>query len=66
LDKVFESKPIKRGVKAYFNSSKHSLELSNQISFQITNSYTTAPTFPNLYISRKLNNMEEAQVMKKK
>jgi len=24
-----------------------------------------APTFPNLYISRKLNNMDQAQVMKK-
>ena len=26
--------------------------------------YTTAPTFPNPYISRKLNNMEEARMMK--
>ena len=29
------------------------------------NNCTTAPTFPNLYISRKLNNMDQAQVMKK-
>ena len=26
----------------------------------------TVPTFPNLYITRKLNNMNEAQVLKKK
>ena len=30
------------------------------------NNYTTAPTSPNLYISRKLNNMDQAQVIKKK
>jgi len=29
------------------------------------NNCTTAPTFLNLYISRKLNNMDQAQVMKK-
>jgi len=27
--------------------------------------YTTAPTSPNPYISRKLNNMDQAQVMKR-
>jgi len=62
---VFESKPIKRGIKAHFNSSKHSLELSNQMSSQFTNNYAIALTSPNLYISRKLNNMEEVQAMKK-
>ena len=37
------------------------------MSFQITNNnYMTVPTFPNLYITRKLNNMNEAQVLKKK
>ena len=37
------------------------------MSFQITNNntYTTAPTSPNPYISRKLNNMDQAQVMKR-
>ena len=35
------------------------------MSSQITNNYITAPTFPNLYITRKLNNMDEAQVLKK-
>ena len=29
------------------------------------NTYTTAPTFPNPYVSRKLNNMDQAQVMKR-
>jgi len=32
---------------------------------QITNNYTTAPTSPNPYITRRLNNMNEAQVLKK-
>jgi len=36
------------------------------MSSQITNNnYMTTPTFPNLYITRKLNNMDEAQVFKK-
>ena len=37
------------------------------MSFQITNNNTfvTAPTSPNPYISRKLNNIDQAQVMKK-
>jgi len=37
------------------------------MSSQITNNntYTTAPAFPNPYISRKLNNMYQAQVMKR-
>jgi len=38
--------------------------MSSQISNN--NNYTTAPTFPNPYISRKLNNMDQAQIMKKK
>jgi len=32
---------------------------------QITNNYTTAPTSPNPYITRRLNNMDKAQVLKK-
>ena len=37
------------------------------MSSQITNNntYTTIPTSPNPYISRKLNNMDQAQVMKR-
>ena len=37
------------------------------MSFQIVNNntFTTAPTSPNLYISRKLNNMDQAQIMKR-
>ena len=38
--------------------------MSSQISNN--NNYTTAPASPNPYISRKLNNMDQAQVMKKK
>jgi len=37
--------------------------MSSQLSNN--NNYTTAPTSPNPYISRKLNNMDQAQVMKK-
>jgi len=60
-------KTYKEGrAKAYFDSSKHSLKLSNQMSSQITNNnYATAPTSLNPYVSRKLNNMKEAQAMKK-
>ena len=37
------------------------------MSSQITNNntYTTAPTFSNPYIFRKLNNMDQAQIMKR-
>ena len=35
------------------------------MSFQNNNNYTTAPASPNPYISRKLNNMDQAQVMKR-
>jgi len=37
------------------------------MSSQITNNntYTMAPTSPNPYISRKLNNMDQAQIMKR-
>jgi len=38
--------------------------MSSQISNN-NNNYTIASVFPNLYISRKLNNMDQAQVMKK-
>ena len=39
----------------------------NQMSSQISNnnSYATAPAFSNTYISRKLNNIDQAQVIKK-
>jgi len=69
---VFELKPIKRGVKSHFDSSKKSLKLLKhlykQMSSQISNNnnYATASAFPNSYISRKLNNMDQAQVMKRK
>jgi len=39
--------------------------MSSQVSNNNNNNYATAPASPNLYISRKLNNMNQAQVMKK-
>ena len=35
------------------------------MSTQITNNYATAPTSPNPCISRRLNNIDQAQVMKR-
>ena len=37
------------------------------MSFQTTNNNTfaTAPTFPNLYVSRRLNNIDQAQIIKR-
>ena len=35
------------------------------MSSQVNNNYTTAPTFLNPYISRKLNNIDQTQVMKR-
>ena len=34
------------------------------MSSQMTNNYMTAPTSPNPYITRKLNNMDEAKAFK--
>jgi len=34
------------------------------MSSQTTNNYLTAPTSPNPYITRRLNNMNEAKIMK--
>ena len=66
LDKVFESKPIKRGDKVPFWQFKENIHSNlKQMSLQITNNnYATILTFPNLYITRKLNNMDEAKVFK--
>ena len=35
------------------------------MSSQATNNYMTTPTSPNPYITRKLNNMDEAKIFKK-
>ena len=64
LDEVFESKLIKRGGKILFQQFKAFTQTFKH-TFQTNNNYTTTPTTPNPYISRKLNNMDEAQVMKK-
>jgi len=73
LDEVFELKPIKREGKISFQQSKRSLDfeksthnLYEMASQNIANNnFTTAPTSPNPYISRKLNNMNQAQVIKR-
>ena len=36
------------------------------MSSQTTNNYLTTPTSPNLYITRRINNMDEAKIMKEK
>ena len=72
LDEVFESKPIKRGGKIPLQQLKKSLKflkhhINHTMSFPNANNNTfvMAPTSPNPYISRKLNNIDQAQVMKK-
>ena len=72
LDKVFESKPIKREGKIPFQQLKKSLEFkkhhtNHTMSFLTANNNTfvIAPTSPNPYISWKLNNIDQAQVMKR-
>jgi len=61
LDKVFKLKPIKRGGKIPFQQFKEIIHSNfKYISSQITTNYATAPTSPNPYIFRRLNNMNEA------
>jgi len=73
LDEVFKSKPIKRGGKFQFNQLKKLLnfEKSTHNLYEMAsqtianNNFIMAPTSPNPYISRKLNNIDQAQVMKR-
>jgi len=63
---MFKSKPIKRRGKIPFRQFKEIIYSNfKHMSLQITNNYTTVPTSPNPYISRRLNNINEAQTMKK-
>ena len=68
---MFESKPIKRGGKIPFrqqssHSNYYSKPTTNMFSqLSNNNNYAMAPASPNPYISRKLNNMDQVQVMKK-
>ena len=62
LDKDFESKPIKRRGKIPFQQLKALLD--TPMSSQLNNNYITAPTSSNLYIFRKLNNMDKAKLFK--
>jgi len=72
LDKVFESKFIKREGKIPVQSAQEitqlqkalkSYKMASQIA--VNNNYTTASISPNPYISQKLNNMDQAQIMKR-
>jgi len=70
LGKVFELKPIKKGGKIpLWTVQTIHLNFKTQMSSQnfnnYNNNYITAPTSPNPYISRKLNNMDQAQVMRR-
>ena len=72
IGQEFWVKTYKEGDKSYLlNSLKKPFKLLKhlykQMSSQISNNnnYTTASAFPNLYISRKLNNMDQAWVMKR-
>jgi len=72
LDEVFELKPIKRGGKILSQQLKKSFEFLKAIYQTImsfptvnNNTFNTAPTSPNPYVSRKLNNMNQAQIMKR-
>jgi len=60
LDEDFESKPIKKRGKTTIQQST-----TIKISSQITNNYMTIPTSPEPYITRKLNNMDKAKILKK-
>jgi len=61
LDKNFESKSIKEKIKHVFNNNSE-LNFQNQLPNKI--SYQTAPISSNPYITQKLNNMDEAKVLK--
>ena len=72
MDEVFESKPIKRGGKIPFRQLKKSFEFLKQHTTQAmsfptvnNNTFVMAPNSPNPYILRKLNNMDQAQAMKR-
>ena len=59
----FELKPIKREDKNPI-STIHNI-IFKAMSSQVTNNYITAPNSPNPYITKKLNNMDEAKIFKK-
>jgi len=65
LVKNFKLKSIKKGGKIPFQqfTTQHNFKA---MSSQVTNNYTTVPTFFNPYVTRKLNNINEAKLFKKK
>jgi len=64
LVKDFKLKPIKREGKIPFQQFTTQLNFK-AMSSQITNNYMTALTSLNPYITKKLNNMNEAKLFKK-
>ena len=61
----FQVETYKRGeVKSHFDNLQHNL-IFKAMSSQVTNNYITAPTSPNPYITRKLNNIEKVKLFKK-
>jgi len=63
IEQEFWVKIYKRGGwNPHFNKFKST---KKQMSYQTTN-YLTTPTSPNPYVTRKLNNMKEAKMMKDK
>ena len=63
---MFKSKPIKRRDRIPFQQFKENIHSNfKKMSSQITNNnYATASTSSNLYITRKLNNMDEVKAFK--
>ena len=61
--KDFESKPIKSGGKNPI-STIHNI-IFKAMSSQVTNNYMTVPNSSNPYITKKLNNIDEARIFKK-
>ena len=55
----------KRRIKLHDDEFKTTIQ-TRQMSSQTTNNYLTASTFPNPYITRRLNNMDKAKIMKAK
>jgi len=60
----FQVETYKKGGKILFGQSTTPLNFKI-MSLQMTNNYITAPISPNLYIIRKLNNMDKAKEFKK-
>ena len=65
MDEAFEMNPIKRGGKIPLNQPRNHSKFQQTQTISFNNNYATAPTSPNPYIFRKINNMDQAVVMKR-